>query len=120
MSAYSSESWTSTFFTVTGSIINGVQEGVEWSNIIANVDEVEMKNQIHVYPNPSNDGNITIVHQGISQIEIFSMEGKLMLSKNVSDKNEFTETNLPKGFYFIQLLDKNNQLSTKKVVVTGN
>ena len=120
LSAYSSESWTSTFFTVTGSTINGVQEGDEWSNIIANLDEVEMNNQIHVYPNPSNDGNITIVHQGISQIEIFSMEGKLMLSKNVSDKNEFTETNLPKGFYFIQLLDKNNQLSTKKVVVTGN
>lgn len=108
------------YFTIAGSIINGVQEGVEWSNIIANVDEVEMKNQIHVYPNPSNDGNITIFHQGIFQIEIFSMEGKLMLSKNVSGKNEFTEINLPKGFYFIQLLDKNNQLSTKKVVITGN
>lgn len=108
------------YHSIVGSTIDGVQLGMQWSNIIANVDEVEMKNQIHVYPNPSNDGNITIVHQGISQIEIFSMEGKLMLSKNVSDKNEFTEINLPKGFYFIQLLDKNNQLSTKKVVVTGN
>lgn len=120
LAAHNVYSWSNTYHSIVGSTIDGVQLGMQWSNIIANVDEVEMKNQIHVYPNPSNDGNITIVHQGISQIEIFSMEGKLMLSKNVSGKNEFTEINLPKGFYFIQLLDKNNQLSTKKVVVTGN
>lgn len=120
LAAHNVYSWSNTYHSIVGSTIDGVQLGMQWSNIIANVDEVEMKNQIHVYPNPSNDGNITIVHQGISQIEIFSMEGKLMLSKNVSDKNEFTGINLPKGFYFIQLLDKNNQLSTKKVVVTGN
>ena len=35
LSAYAFESWTSTYFTITGSIINGVQEGDDWATIIS-------------------------------------------------------------------------------------
>ena len=120
LSAYAFESWTSTYFTVTGSIINGVQEGDDWATIIALVDENDIDKLIQIYPNPSNHGNITILHEEIiNSIAVYSIDGKLILTKQVNNNDFQTNLVLPKGVYFIHIEKNNSTLRVAKVVVTG-
>jgi len=119
LSAYASESWTSTYFTVTGSTINGVQEGDDWATIIASVNENDVDKLIQIYPNPSNDGNITVKHGGVSHLDVYSIDGKLIFSKAVGNNEQETNIQLPKGMYLVHAIKNTSLVSVLKVVVTG-
>lgn len=107
------------YFTISGSIINGVQEGDDWATIIASVDENDVEKLIQIYPNPSNDGNITILHEEINSIAVYSIDGKLIFTKQLNDNDSQTNLVLPKGIYFIHIEGNNLTIRVSKVVVTG-
>lgn len=109
-----------TTVTIEGSTINGVQVGNDWLSIITSVDENEFKNQLQVYPNPSNDGNITIKHGGISNLDVYSIDGKLIFSKVVGNDEQQTTIQLPKGMYLIHAIKNASLVNVVKVVVTNN
>ncbi|TDI69057.1 MAG: T9SS type A sorting domain-containing protein [Bacteroidetes bacterium] len=67
-----------------------------------------------VYPNPTK-GILNIQSKtSISQIEIYTLLGQLVLSN--SNKNTIDISSVSQGLYFIKVKDENENIGTKKVV----
>ncbi len=107
------------YFTIESSLIDGVQIGDDWATIIASVDENDVEKLIQIYPNPSNDGNITVIHGRVSHLDVYSIDGKLIFSKVVGNNEQQTNIQLPKGMYLIHVINNASLVSVSKVIVTG-
>ena len=85
-------------------------------NILFN-EENEIFNQTKIYPNPSN-GNINIkTNIDKLKIKIYSSLGELITEKKFEKSIKSIDFNrMPKGIYFIQLINHNN-IETRKIVV---
>ena len=85
------------------------------------VDDLESDNGVfEVYPNPSQ-GQFTIAMKGFdymvsrSKVRVFFADGRLV--KEIAITGEKEQFNLSKGIYFLQFVDKQNILKTKKLIV---
>ena len=82
-------------------------------------DDFKIDNGLKVYPNPTNGDNQTIVQSDypIDEIEIFSIDGKLMYAtKNVNNNRYSLITqDLPKGTYILKIHSR--KLFTAKLIV---
>ena len=104
------------------------QEGVVLDDFIIegatlNLEE-NIKNNINLYPNPSN-GNLTVTWKPTSEesnIKIYNVLGRLILSKNINEGQQRLDLNMTKeasGIYFIKL-KVGNRLMRKKLIITNN
>jgi photosystem II stability/assembly factor-like uncharacterized protein len=76
-------------------------------------------NNINIYPNPASTAlNINLEHYtNNAQIEIINAQGQVVFIKNISSKNiAINIETLPKGIYFVRLIDDKNW-KVKKVIV---
>ena len=91
-----------------------IQTNSTTTNILENLNDLKMV----VYPNPFND-NITIIVEDLDtyKINIFDMQGKLILKENypATNKIDMNLKSLPKGQYIIQIQNQ-DQIITKKIV----
>lgn len=69
------------------------------------------KNSVVVYPNPSNNGEFNLVSNStnkINQVQIFSIDGKLIKSVDFSVASEYNKIKLEsKGTYIIKMIGAN-------------
>ena len=104
------------------------QEGVVLDDFIIegatlNLEE-DIQNSINLYPNPSN-GNLTVTWKPTSEesnIKIYNVLGRLILSKNINEGQQRLDLNMTKeasGIYFIKL-KVGNRLMRKKLIITNN
>ncbi len=70
--------------------------------------DYEMENAYKVFPNPAND-IITVEGKDIMQMQLFDMEGKLVLTANI---NTMDISSLPQGVYQLRV----NNTSVEKVI----
>jgi hypothetical protein len=92
--------------------------GAIWNSFLSN-NSFELENSFSIYPNPTNNGTITInTNLSIDAIQVISINGQLINDiKNPVKINEtYTLDNLPKGFYFLKLTSNSNSV-TKKISV---
>lgn len=85
----------------------------------AGINEIEKVN-FSVYPNPSNNGKITIVaEKSPVAIRVFNILGTVVYEEKYNNNNiQFLNTNnWTKGLYFISLRFENGTESTKKVTI---
>jgi endonuclease I len=74
---------------------------------------------VSIYPNPSNDGIINITTEAnLNEINVISVNGQLIqqIKNPIGIDTNYSVSNLPKGFYFLQL-NSNNQSVIKKIVI---
>jgi hypothetical protein len=77
---------------------------------------------IVVYPNPVTNNKIITIQanlNGITQLQVLDLAGKIVLNTQVEFKNNSTEINLEgisKGTYLIKL-NNENKLLTKKISI---
>jgi alkylated DNA repair dioxygenase AlkB len=63
---------------------------------------LEDNGKVSIYPNPANDKISIKASFNIKKIEILSLEGKCLYSKNNLSRNEYTiDLNLHKGSYLL-------------------
>jgi hypothetical protein len=89
-----------------------------WNSSLGN-SSFELENSISIYPNPTNNGSISInTTSKIDAIQFISINGQLINDfKNPIKNNEnYTIDNLPKGFYLLKLISNNNSV-TKKISI---
>lgn len=81
------------------------------------IEDIEFSSQLSVYPNPSRDMvNISNTSLAIiNRIDILSIDGQLIQSKNQGDMSKISLSNLPNGIYYIKI-ESNNGIAIKKLV----
>ena len=79
----------------------------------------KIKEQISIYPNPSN-GSLTIDFSPnqIKEITVINLLGDIILNQLVNEINTFKIKHLPKGYFFLIMIDRNNNTITKRIIST--
>jgi endonuclease I len=89
-----------------------------WPTIFLETPTFELNNAVSIYPNPSS-GIVNISTDVIlDKIDIITINGQVLqqIKNPTFDNNNYTISNLPKGFYFIKLATATNSV-TKKVLI---
>lgn len=83
----------------------------------ANALNLQIVEQVNVYPNPFNESINMNGYSPIEQLSITSVDGKCFYKKNKLDAREFSinTTNFPLGLYLIQLQTGNQRIVRKLV-----
>jgi Secretion system C-terminal sorting domain len=81
-------------------------------------DLTHNKNDIQIYPNPSDGSAIKISgHDQINELIIFNAQGQILFSQKI-DKSEFTiRPDLSKGIYFINLSFSGGKRIVSKLII---
>ena len=89
-----------------------------WPAIFLDTPTFDLGNAISIYPNPSS--NIVNISADITldEIDIITINGQVLqqIKKPAFENNNYTISNLPKGFYFLKLSYDKNSI-TKKVLI---
>jgi endonuclease I len=82
------------------------------------VSTFDSLSSVSIYPNPSNDIINIATEIALDGIDIITINGQVLqqIKKPVMQNNNYTISNLPKGFYFIKLSFDTSSV-TKKVVI---
>lgn len=89
-----------------------------WPVIFLDTPTFDLGNAISIYPNPSSsDVNISST-VSLEEIDIITINGQILqqIKKPAFENNNYTISNLPKGFYFLKLSSDTNSI-TKKVLI---
>jgi len=74
-----------------------------------------LKDELTVYPNPVMDGFRVSGLNEMSNLTLFDMNGKELLSKEINNNEYVSVSSLPKGIYFIRLIYSNAIVERKLV-----
>jgi len=76
------------------------------------VEEIASADFVKVYPNPTTD-KLIIVSKNLQKSTLYNVSGQKVLE---SDRNELNVSELPTGVYLLHTTNKQNQLSTFKII----
>jgi len=97
---------------------NCMSEFAEVNAIFINSTDINDFNlNLSIFPNPTNNNLNVSSENYIHAVKIFDMSGTLVLNHNCYSKNENIDlSNLAKGFYSIQISNKNTNVKRKLVI----
>lgn len=70
-----------------------------------------------VFPQPANEQIEVISNEQIESYKIFDLNGQVLTEEYYFKNKIIDVANLPKGIYLLQLLNNNNFISTKKIII---
>ncbi|WP_299180239.1 T9SS type A sorting domain-containing protein [uncultured Chryseobacterium sp.] len=120
--ATTSASGYGTLFTAcwksTGNVMNGNFVFVKINSVDAlGIKSVEFDDDLSVYPNPAKEFLYVKSLKDISEFNIFNMVGQKVLSeRNTADSSKLNVSELPKGTYVLQMIDKNGNARSTRFV----
>lgn len=82
------------------------------------INDTVVNNAIAIYPNPVKNELIINTTVSIQEVVLFNLNGQQVLRKSV-DFNKVSLSELPAGFYMIEMKDTNGAVYTKKVLKTN-
>lgn len=98
---------------------NAYPDGQDCNLIHIGIDEFSEQNKTHLFPNP---GNGIFYFNNLPNesllMKIFNLMGNKIFETIVQkDHSSIDLSNLPKGIYFIQIIDKNESINIDKIVI---
>ena len=83
-------------------------------------DNIAAKSNIQLFPNPASTH--FVISKEINDVQVYDTRGKLLkkYTKDVVKNKTFEISGLSAGFYFIRIMDTNNQMHTKKLFINKN
>lgn len=102
----------------SGSVTNGNFSYVKINSLDnLGVKSVEIDGGLSVYPNPAKDYLYVKSAKDASEFHIFNMAGQKVYSEKNSLKNpQLNVSNLPKGNYILQIINKNGNAASVKFI----
>ena len=106
-----------------GTGLSGYIDEVRISNIVrtfikTDIDNPHTNRKAEIYPNPASGSFVLRSLSGNCHINIMSVNGKVLLSKNT--EGSVTEaidiSNYEKGIYIVQLIQENRTFTTKLII----
>jgi len=90
----------------------------DFINIVENnttaISTVNNQN-IRIYPNPVFDNFSIYGFEGVINLKIIDLNGKMLIDKKVSMNENLSISNLPKGMYIVNVKNREGEFSTKIV-----
>lgn len=85
---------------------------------VEGVPELLQEEKVLLYPNPASDLITILAVDGIllPQIELFSMDGRLLRTKTLNEENMFSVEDMPVGMYFVRFVLDGKPLSMRFLV----
>jgi hypothetical protein len=106
--------------TVQGYLNPRMYEVLDLANDIAIINSFDEKinNSTKIYPNPANNFlNIVSLKTGISSVEIYNLNGQLVLNKEVNNNQKTINiSSLEGGIYIVDILSENTSVKRKLIV----
>ena len=99
--------------------VNGASPGGGFIMVNLPVGISHSQNEIPaIYPNPASDQiNISLKKKIRCIITLINVEGEIIFSaENYSAQSAISTAHLPKGIYFIEVMEDNGKITTQKVV----
>jgi len=99
-------------------VTNALQKG-DFPRGCDNISSPDIKNiRFGIYPNPAKDGVFTVSLEDnrLTTISISNVQGKMVYSSTIEDKNAVINTNLKTGVYIVTVKNENGT-GTQKLVV---
>ncbi len=89
-----------------------------WPTIFLDSPTFDLASAVTIYPNPSSDIVNISTEISLDEIDIITINGQVLqqIKKPVMQNNNYTISNLPKGFYFVKISSNSNSV-TKKVLI---
>lgn len=94
-------------------------DGVECNLISTGISEVNLQNEIQIFPNPSTGIiNISNLPDRPLKLQLFNMLGKLVYETQIQAINYSLNLNLmPGGIYLLKVIEKNKSIVFEKVIL---
>jgi len=106
--------------TVHGYLNPRMYEVLDLANNIAIINSVDEKinNSTNIYPNPANNFlNIVSLKSGISSVEIYNLNGQLVLKKEINNNQQTINIrSLESGIYIVDILSENTSVKRKLII----
>ena len=90
-----------------------------WPTIILSSDSFAFENSIAIYPNPAVNNEVSISSEAeFKSIVLYNINGQIIqeIKNPTRVNNSYKVSNLPNGFYLVQMASE-NAVATKKVIV---
>ncbi len=99
---------------------NSVDSMMNFKNLEKGMRDLsEINNKVIIYPNPANQTftiNFTETQEGVKQVRIINMQGKVVLSQENPSGNMVNIANLPVGIYAVRVLGQSGKEYATKLV----
>jgi len=102
------------FTNPTDQIGFGIPDFEQAYNLMLSVSEVDGKEEIAIFPNPTKDFIRIQSEKEIKSVQLFSAEGKI-IQKNLNG-NQINLNRLPNGIYFLKIELENGRVQFEKVL----
>lgn len=106
-------------FNIAGVKTIGADSTVYYFNTVTGIKTIaENNNQVSIYPNPTN-GQFTIETNSMEKqtVQVFDMNGRLVLSQNINGKTNIDAMVLNEGVYHLVIKTGNIVVNKKLVIV---
>jgi hypothetical protein len=81
-----------------------------------NTDTIDLKNKVHLYPNPTKDYLFINSEIEIKELTIFDINGRMITNLSF-ENNRVYLGNLQKGIYLAKITDLNGNTATEKIII---
>jgi myo-inositol-hexaphosphate 3-phosphohydrolase len=85
-------------------------------NVVNYPELFRNEENISFYPNPADD-LVLISNKEVGSIEIYDLNGRLVNSLDMAQKNSFKVENLLNGIYLLKFKFKNGEIKVEKLIV---
>ena len=75
---------------------------------------------IHIYPNPARQGNNIVIEnstEGSAQLIVSSIDGRVLHTQTLTDKQTTINLNLALGIYVVRIIDSEGYTSVNKLII---
>ncbi len=102
------------------SVWTNITEIEFYGNSTLSVDDIELANKVKIYPIPANDILYIKNINGVNLINIYSMDGRLVLEKSLNTNSEISldVSSLSNGAYIINLSNGSNSSQSKMILIS--
>jgi hypothetical protein len=85
---------------------------------LSDINQASNQNQLLIYPNPAQN-NFTIQTNNADKhtLQLFDINGKLVLSQTINGTSNINTANLPAGVYNLSLQNPNQVVNKRLVIV---
>lgn len=103
-------------WTIEGSVIDGIQEGILWNDIVTSIESNSSIFEFNIYPNPVQKNNtIQIEGKDLEKAEIINLQGKIVYQSELT--NNQLNIDINQGIYFLKVTNSKGINTSKKLIV---